>query len=73
MDARPAAMVPSGSAGREHRLSTAPPHRALSQNCHESSSYPQYGYKIITTGTIVYGSSHDSGNAQSSVLYLRCV
>ncbi|MFD8005248.1 hypothetical protein [Streptomyces mirabilis] len=69
----PQQWAPAGAPGRT--TSCPPPRRTApsSQRCHESSSYPKYGYKIITTGTIVYGSSHDSGNAQSDVLYLRCV
>ncbi|MFF4509166.1 hypothetical protein [Streptomyces sp. NPDC001401] len=65
--------APAGSPGKN--TACPPPRRTApsSQKCHESSSYPKYGYKIITTGTIVYGSSHDSGHTQSDVLYLRCV
>ncbi len=68
----PQQWAPAGAAGRN--TSCPPPRRTArsSQTCTENSSYPQYGYKIITTGTIVYGSSHDSGNAQSDILYLRC-
>jgi len=69
----PQQWAPAGAPGR---VTTCPPPRRTarsSQECVSKSSYPQYGYKIITTGTIVYGSSRSSGNSPSPILYLRCV
>lgn len=52
-----------------------PPYRSgrASIDCNYNSDYPTHGYKIITTGSIVYGGSRDSGSAHGDVLYLKCV
>ncbi|WP_406349272.1 hypothetical protein OHA44_37025 [Streptomyces sp. NBC_00144] len=69
----PGGWAPAAEGPTNH--SCPPPYRSgkASVSCKSSSSYPDYGYKIITTGTIVYGGKHDSGSASGSVLYLKCV
>ncbi|MFI9724629.1 hypothetical protein ACIHFE_34245 [Streptomyces sp. NPDC052396] len=69
----PQQWAPAGDAGRNHAC--PPPRRTArsSVHCEYKREYPNYGYKTITTGAIVYGGSRDSGAADGDVLYLRCV